>query len=122
MEAVISARGIDIEAYRRFQNSFAGQGNRYWHPNRTDVFLNGQDPQFTTFDIGRRNYGPAREATPSGPNRLAGLPKTVGCRTWKLDRRRSTLMGTSLQFEVNGFRLSFCSDDDFIRELIPKRR
>ncbi len=47
---LISARGIDIEAYRRFQATFRGGGNVYRHGFSKEVFLDGQNQGFCSFE------------------------------------------------------------------------
>lgn len=47
---LISARGVDMEAYRRFQASLSGKDNTFWHPSRKDVFLSGEKEEFLEFD------------------------------------------------------------------------
>jgi hypothetical protein len=61
-KALVSARGIDIEGYRRFQRSYTGQANRYWHPSESKVFLSGEDESFIDFDAWKARLSPGENA------------------------------------------------------------
>ncbi len=49
LKILFSARGNDIEAYRRFQKTFRGSNNTYWHAKQSKVFMSGVDGQFIDF-------------------------------------------------------------------------
>jgi hypothetical protein len=65
---LVSARGIDIDAYRRFQASFRGTGNRYWHSQHQDVFLDGRDSTFIGFEEWKSQLKPGEDSSSSWSN------------------------------------------------------
>jgi parallel beta-helix repeat protein len=54
---LVAARGNDIEAYRRFQKTFRGRKNAYWHRSHLRVFMSSASMHFIDFESWKKELG-----------------------------------------------------------------